>query len=196
MRSHQEILHIPRELLVSLMGEAGRTESPEEFLGDASVQREIKTGASFVKRARAAFWSRFWLLFSAIIAGGSLAINRTLEDVITVLIFSGMTVVEFRVHQWFLAGDSRAPTWGSWNQCLFALTFLVWGTYHFFTFAVPAETAEAIAMAGMANYEMYVVGIYKAFYAAVGIAGATGQFILALYYLKTVSPHPTIPKLN
>ena len=77
----------------------------------------------FARRARAAYGSRFWLLISAVVSWISFVMGPDVEGFIAGVLLTGMTVVEFRVRAFFLAGDDRAPIWGWWNQCLFAVLF-------------------------------------------------------------------------
>ncbi|MEO6846757.1 MAG: hypothetical protein ABI443_04920 [Chthoniobacterales bacterium] len=181
-QSPSHLLQIPRDALVSLLAEAGRQETPEEFLNQQHLQTIIRKGDSFQKRARAAYWSRFWLGLSAAISLISLFISHDWEDFLSVIILGGMTVVEVKVYRWFLEGDNRAAIWGWYNQCLFSLLFLVYGTYHFFTVTVPPEISQSL---GESTGLVYV-SIAKITYFSIGIAGAIGQFILALYYRRSI----------
>ncbi|MEO6054019.1 MAG: hypothetical protein ABIP97_08415 [Chthoniobacterales bacterium] len=182
------LVQIPRDALVDLLAEAGREETPEEFLNQQHLRAVIEKGDNFQKRARAAYWSRFWLALSAAVSLVSLFATQSREDLICVIVLGAMTVVEVKVYQWFLEGDNRAPVWGWYNQCLFSFLFLIYGSYHFLAVSEPSEIIKDL---GPAVGSLYV-NMSRLFYAAIGIGGAIGQFILALYYRSSI-PHGKKP---
>ncbi len=89
-----------------------------------------------------------------------------------------MTVVEFKVYQLFLAADVRGSIYGWWNQCLFALLFLIYGGYHGTFVTIPQE------LQGMVDEDSIsmVRDLTRFFYYTIAIVGAIGQFWLACYY--------------
>jgi hypothetical protein len=172
------LVEIPEDVLAGLLKDSGQT--VEEFL--RAHRGRIQTGRVFQKRANAAKWSRLWLALSTFFCLISLIFGRDLEDAISVLLLGAMTCVEFKVHDWFLKGDSRGAVYGYWNQTLFACLFLIYGAYHYFTVSAP-ETATEVLGAG---YTPMVLQLSKLIYAIVGIVGATGQYVLALYYKRSL----------
>jgi hypothetical protein len=173
-----KLVQIPEAILESLLREAGRTESVEDYLRSAEVQAQVETGRRLLKRARAAYWSRFWLLLSTFITCVSFLAGPNFEDFISALLLTGMTVVEFRVYAFFLAADVRGSIYGWWNQCLFSVLFLIYGCYHG-TFVSVSPDVQGMLDGGMLPT---LVGIERIFYYIVGIVGALGQFWLACYY--------------
>ncbi len=172
------LVEVPEDALRGLLKNTGLT--VEEFLLTHRVK--IQTGREFQKRANAAKWSRLWLAASALFCLYSLVTDHDIEDGISLVLLSAMTWMEFRVHEWFLRGDSRGATYGYWNQTLFSVLFLIWGAYHFFTATVPPEASDMLD----ASSATLALQISKLFYVIVGLVGATGQYILALYYKRSV----------
>ena len=173
------LLPIPRESLAKLLAESGSTQTPEEFLKQREIQSAVALNANFAKRAKAAYWSRLWLLLSATISIISWIFSPNWEDFIAGLLLSGMTVVEFKVHQWFLENDPRAPLWGWRNQCLFSALFVLYGAYHLL---IPSPSLAVLDEMGVENMAASVTEIEKIFYFSVGLGGALGQLLLARYY--------------
>ena len=172
------LVEIPEDALQELLNGSGQT-----VQGFLQAQRaKIRTGRGFEKRANAAKWSRLWLAVSTLFCLISLISGRDIEDAIGVLLLGAMTCVEFKVHDWFSKGDSRGAVYGYWNQTVFAGLFLIYGAYHFFA------ASELQTMTDMfdASFTPIVLKLSKLFYGAVGIAGATGQYLLALYYKRIV----------
>ncbi len=174
------LIQIPREQLEKLLKEAGNSQSVEQFLNQTGIQEAVATHEIYNKRARAARWSRIWLLISAFISASSFLSGPNPEDAIATLLLGGMTVLEFRVHTWFLQTDPRAPLWGYRNQCLFALLFLAYGAYHVL---VPTPSTELAEFAGE-NLTGAIEHLETIIYTAIGVGGAMGQYILALYYRR------------
>jgi hypothetical protein len=173
-----KLVQIPEAILESLLREAGHTESVDAYLRSTEVQAQVETGRRLLKRARAAYWSRFWLLFSAFITCVSFLTGPNFEDFISGLLLTGMTVVEFKVYAFFLAADVRGSIYGWWNQCLFSVLFLIYGGYHGTFVSVSPEVQ------GMLDPSMLptLVSTERLSYYTIGIVGALGQFWLACYY--------------
>jgi hypothetical protein len=172
------LVEIPEDALQRLLEGSGQT--VEEFL--RANRARIQTGREFQKRANAAKWSRLWLAASTFFCLMSLISGRDLEDAISLILLGAMTCVEFKVRDWFLKGDSRGAVYGYWNQTLFALLFLIWGAYHYFTATTPEAAADILD----ASYTSAALQLSKLFYVVVGIAGAIGQYVLALYYKRSL----------
>ena len=173
-----KLVHIPETALAQLLREAGRTESVETFLATAEVQAAVRFGDRLTRRANAAYWSRFWLLFSAALSWAGLLGGPDVGGFIAAVLLTGMTVVEYRVHRLFLAADPRGAVYGWWNQCLFAFLFLVYGAYYGTFVTIPP------VLNGMVDETMTatVLQAERMSYYAVGFIGACGQFWLACYY--------------
>jgi len=180
-----KIIPVPREQLEQLLREAGSQQTIEQFLNRTEIQAAIQTNKLYQKRAAAARWSRIWLLASTLFSLGSFVSSPNPEDGIASLLLGGMTVLEFKVHSWFLQIDPRGPLWGFRNQCLFAFLFLAWGFYHYL---VPPSAKELGGMGlgelGMGDLTAMVQNLERIFYAVVGTIGALGQTILAFYYRR------------
>ncbi len=131
-----------------------------------------------LKRARAAYWNRFWLLLSTLVTVASFLMGPNVEDFISGVLLAGMTVAEYKVRGFFLAGDPRGPTWGWWNQCLFSLLFIIYGTYHGVFVHVSPEISDWLDPSLMPT----VVSLEQSAYFTIGAVGAIGQFCLACYY--------------
>lgn len=172
------LVEIPEEALQELLNGSGQT--VEGFLEAQRVK--IQTGRGFQKRANAAKWSRLWLAASTLFCLVSLMSGRDIEDAISVVLLGAMTCVEFKVHDWFSKGDSRGAVYGYWNQTLFAGLFLIYGAYHFFAASAPQTMTDMLD----ASYAPIVLKLSKLFYATVGIVGATAQYLLALYYKRSL----------
>jgi hypothetical protein len=172
------LVEIPEDVLANLL--KGTGQSVEEFL--QANRSRIQTGRDFQKRARAAKWSRMWLAASTLFCIVSFITGRDVEDAISALLLGSMTCVEFKVHDWFLEGDLRGAIYGYWNQTLFAVLFLVYGAYHYFGPAAPQAATDLLD----ASYTPVILQLSKIFYATVGIAGAIGQYVLALYYKRSL----------
>jgi len=173
-----KLVHIPESTLEALLREAGHTESVEEYLRSAEVQAATQAGHRLLKRARAAYWSRFWLCFSSLVTWASFVSGPDIEGFISGVLLVGMTVVEFKVYTLFLAADVRGALYGWWNQCLFALLFLLYGGYHGTFVSTPPEVS------GMLDPDMLPMleSSERLFYYTIAIVGAAGQFWLACYY--------------
>lgn len=186
-----KLVQIPESSLEALLREAGRTESVEDYLRSAEIQASVQAGHRLLKRARAAYWSRFWLLFSALVTWVSFLLGPDLEGFISGVLLTGMTVVEFKVHSLFLAADMRGAIYGWWNQCLFSLLFLIYGGYHGFFVSISPDIRSTVAgLAGQSGGDQDFVSTLlpmiliweRIFYFTVAIVGALGQFCLACYY--------------
>ncbi|HUB67251.1 MAG TPA: hypothetical protein VL981_07195 [Candidatus Methylacidiphilales bacterium] len=174
-----KLVQIPESNLEALLREAGRTESVESYLRSAEVQATLAQGNRLLKRAGAAYWSRYWLLFSAVLTWGCFLFSPDLEGFISGVLLTGMTVVEYKVHALFLAADVRGSIYGWWNQCLFAVLFLIYGGYHGMFPAVPPDLSE---LADQSMVVIPIVSLVRIFYYTVAIVGSIGQFSLACYY--------------
>jgi len=175
------LVEIPEDALQDLLNGSGQT--VEEFL--RAQRAKILTGRGFQKRAKAAKWSRLWLAASTLFCLVSLISGRDIEDAISVLFLGAMTCVEFKVHDWFSKGDSRGAVYGYWNQTLFAGLFLIYGAYHFLAASAPQTMTDMLD----ASYTPIVLQLSKLFYGTVGIVGATAQYVLALYYKRSLRKH-------
>jgi hypothetical protein len=173
-----KLVHIPEESLEALLREAGHTESVREYLNSAEVGVAVQAGQRLLKRARAAYWSRFWLFFSAFVTWASFLFGPDLEGFISGVLLTLMTVVEFRVHAFFLAADPRGAVYGWWNQCLFSVLFLIYGGYHG-TFVSVSPDVQGMIDPGMMPM---LVSLERVSYYTIAIVGALGQFWLACYY--------------
>jgi hypothetical protein len=172
------LVSIPEETLAALLREAGRPESVETFLASAEMRTAIALGEKLRRRARAAYWSRFWLFFSAAVSWLGFVGVWDVEDLIAAVLLTGMTVVEFKVYRFFLAADPRGAIYGWWNQCLFAFLFAIYGAYHAAHPAVPSFAGTYVDPDMMP----ILIQIDRLSYAIIGLVGAGGQFALACYY--------------
>jgi hypothetical protein len=172
------LVHIPAPALEALLREAGHTESLEAYLRSAEVQAGIQAGQRLLQRARAAYWSRFWLLLSALVTWASFVFGPDVEGFISGVLLTGMTVVEFRVYEFFLAADPRGAIYGWRNQCLFSFLFLVYGVYHGTFISISPDVR------GLVDPDMLpmIVNLERVFYYTVAVVGSAGQFWLACYY--------------
>jgi hypothetical protein len=173
-----KLVQIPEATLATLLREAGRTESVDEYLGIGDVSAQVQAGHRLLKRARVAYWSRFWLLFSAAVTCLSFLTGPNFEDFISGVLLIGMTIVEFKVYQFFLAADVRGSIYGWWNQCLFSVLFLIYGGYHG-TFVFVSPEIQGIGYSSIIHLMM---NLERTIYYVIGIVGALGQFWLACYY--------------
>jgi hypothetical protein len=173
-----KLVQIPEATLETLLREAGRTESVDAYLRTSEVQAQVQTSSRLLKRARAAYWSRFWLFFSAFVTCASFLSGPNFEDFISGALLIGMTVVEFRVYALFLAADVRGAIYGWWNQCLFSALFLIYGGYHG-TFVSPSPYIQS-----MLDPDLFptIESFERLSYYSIGLIGALGQFWLACYY--------------
>jgi len=173
-----KLVHIPESTLEALLREAGHTESVEDFLCSAEVQATVQAGHRLLKRARAAYWSRFWLSFSALVTWIFFVFGPDLQGFICGVLLTGMTIVEFKVYALFLAADVRGSIYGWWNQCLFSLLFLIYGGYNGTFVSISPDVR------GMVDPDMLpmIVGWERFFYYTIALVGAAGQFYLACYY--------------
>ena len=178
-----KLIPIPREQLEQLLKDAASTQTVEQFISQSALQAAIQTDGLYKKRAKAAQWSRLWLFASALFSVGSFIFSPNPEDALAGILLTGMTVMEFKVHSWFLHADPRGPLWGYRNQCLFAILFLLYGTYHC---VVPAPSRELAELAELGDGDLVAVvqKLELVFYATVGLVGALGQYLLALYYRR------------
>jgi len=173
-----KLVQIPESTLETLLRQAGRTESVEDFLRSAEIQSAVQASHRLLKRARAAYWSRFWLFFSAFVSWISFLFGADLEGFISGVLLTGMTIVEFKVYSLFLTADVRGSIYGWWNQCLFALLFLVYGGYHGTFVSISPDVrglVDPTMLPMMVRWERF-------FYYTIAIVGAAGQFYLACYY--------------
>ena len=173
-----KLIHIPESTLEGLLREAGRTESVEAYLRSATIQGDVQEGQRLLRRARAAYWSRFWLFLSAFVTWILFLFGPDVEGFIGGVFLTGMTLVEFKVYAFFLAADARGSIYGWWNQCLFSLLFLIYGGYHG-TFVSVSPDIQA--MIDPATLPM-LIRSERIIYYAIAFAGALGQFCLACYY--------------
>jgi hypothetical protein len=185
--SKNMLIQIPREQLEKLLKDAGSNQTIEQFLNQAEIQTAVQTHELYGKRAKAARWSRIWLLASALFSAISFLVSPNPEDAISTILLGGMTVLEFKIHTWFLQADPRGPLWGYRNQSLFALLFIAYGAYHVL---VPTPNQELEEL-GAGNLSGSIRSLEQTFYATIGTVGAIGQYALALYYrraTKTLRP--------
>jgi hypothetical protein len=145
-------------------------------------------GHAFARRARAAYWSRFWLFLSAAVSWVSFVMGPDVEGLIAGVLLTGMTVIEFRVRAFFLAGDERGPVYGWWNQCLFAALFAIYGWYHGTYVTITPSLQHAIdaviPLYGLEEGDVApMLSSYVSLcYYSIGVVGAVCQFWLACYY--------------
>ena len=173
-----KLVRIPEAVLAALLREAGRPESVDAFLAAVEAHAGPVPTQKLLRRARAAYWSRFWLLLSAAFSWIGLAAGWDLEDLIAGVLLTGMTVVEFKVYRLFLAGDPQGAVYGWWNQCVFALLFALYGSYHAVHPVVPGYVQSLIDP----NMMDMLLPLEQFSYAIIGLVGAAGQFALACYY--------------
>ena len=173
-----KLVQIPESTLETLLREAGRPESVEDYLHSVEVRSAVQAGERLLKRARAAYWSRFWLFFSALVSWMSFVTGPDLEGFISGVLLTGMTVVEFKVYSLFLAADVRGSIYGWWNQCLFALLFLLYGGYHGTFVSTPID------LGGLVDPDMLpmIESSERLIYYTIAVVGGAGQFCLACYY--------------
>jgi hypothetical protein len=142
----------------------------------------------FARRARAAYGSRFWLFLSAVVSWIIFVMGPDVEGFIAGVLLTGMTVVEFRVHAFFLAGDERGPVYGWWNQCLFAALFAIYGWYHGTYVTITPLLQHAVdavlPLYGLEESDVLplVTTYVSLFYYLIGVVGMVCQFGLACYY--------------
>jgi len=173
-----KLVQVPESALAALLREAGRAESVDAYLASAEVQAGVVLGEKLVRRAHAAYWSRYWLLFSAALSWFGLLSGWDAEDLIAAVLLTAMTGVEFKVYRLFQAADVRGAIYGWWNQCLFSALFLVYGFYHVIFATVPPTLATLVD----ADSLPMVVELERVVYGLIGVIGAIGQFWLAAYY--------------
>ncbi len=173
-----KLVQVPETALAALLREAGHVESVDAYLASAEVQAGVVLGEKLVRRANAAYWSRYWLLFSAALSWFGFLGGWDAEDLIAAVLLTGMTGVEFKVYDFFRAADVRGAIYGWWNQCLFSALFLIYGAYHAIFTTVPPTLA---AMVDADSLPM-VVDLERMIYGVIGVTGAIGQFWLASYY--------------
>jgi hypothetical protein len=142
----------------------------------------------FARRARSAYWSRVWLLLSAIVSWISFVMGPDIEGFIAGVLLTGMTVVEYRVRAFFLAGDDRGPIWGWWNQCLFAVLFVIYGGYHGTCVTITPSTQKMVdfivGLYGLeeADVQPLIIAYVSFCYYTIAVVGGAAQFWLACYY--------------
>lgn len=178
--SSKSLIQIPKEQLEKLLRESGSQQTTEQFLNQTAIQDAVRTHALYQKRAKAARWSRIWLLASTLFSAASFFSSPNPEDAISTLLLGGMTLLEFKIHTWFLQSDPRAPLWGYRNQSLFAILFLAYGTYHVL---VPTSARELEGL-GVENLGGMVQHLEQITYATIGLVGGVGQYLLACYYRR------------
>jgi hypothetical protein len=181
-----KLIQIPEATLAALLREAGRPESVEAYLASGEVKAAVATGAKLLRRANAAYWSRFWLCFSAVVTWLGFVAGPDVEGFIGGVLLTGMTVVEFRVYDFFRAADVRGAIYGWWNQCLFAVLFLIYGLYHGTFVTISPEVSDLVANfngdGSGGNLLPSVMQMTRVAYYTIGLVGAIGQFWLACYY--------------
>jgi hypothetical protein len=144
----------------------------------------------FARRARAAYWSRFWLVLSAIVSWISFVMGPDIEGLIAGVLLTGMTVVEFRVRMFFLSGDERGAVYGWWNQCLFAALFLIYGGYHGTYVTISPSIHQmldsVVNLYGLDESDVLpmLTNDVSLCYYTIGLVGAICQFWLACYYRR------------
>lgn len=173
-----KLVHVPEAALEALLREAGHMESVEAYLASAEVQAAVQTGNRLIKRAKAAYWSRFWLLFSALVTWAGVLTGPDLEGLVSGLLLTGMTILEFKVYALFQAADVRGAIYGWWNQCLFAVLFLIYGGYHGTFPTIPPEVQGMVDAESLST----VLAVVRMSYYTIAVVGAAGQFWLACYY--------------
>jgi hypothetical protein len=189
-----QLIAVPRETLAELLAQAGHTgETPESFLARSDVAACVEKGALLRKAAKVASWSRMWLLVSAIASLPFLFGSLGLEGIITLVVLTVMTVVEFRVHRKLAAGDSSGLRQGWHNQCAFAACFLIYGFWHALGPMTPPASFHELTMLGGSSEQVLerilpmVIFWTRIVYATIGFAGGVGQFMLARYYRSVLT---------
>ncbi len=167
-------------------------ETLEGFLGRTTGK--IEAGKSYQKRAGSAYWSIVWLGASTVISLIGFLSSYSIEDLLSTILLGAMTVVETKVRKWFLEGDARGAIYGYWNQTLFALLFLIYGTYHVLHTEVPKELNEYLG----SQYDALYSQMSRMGYAVIGLVGGMGQYLLALHYRRAgkLLREPLIPFLR
>jgi hypothetical protein len=186
MKKPVKLVEIPEEALEALLKE--KNKDSEEFLQEQ--KESLEAGQHFKKRAKAAYWSKLWLITSAAFSGIGFAFDKDFEDGLSVVLLLGMTWVEGKVYHWFLEGDERAAHYGFWNQTLFCVLFLVYGGYHYLTVTIPPEVTQAVGD----GLDHIFLTASKATYATIGIVGGGCQFLLALHYKRALLPPKQKPR--
>jgi hypothetical protein len=143
-----------------------------------SVKTSTNIEQEFESREKAAKWNSLWLFGSFAVSLLSLVLNLDLEDALCVVVFGAMVYVETMYVMWgFRCKDRRAAMWGYWNQIAFALYFFIYGLYHMSHPSGPEYVT-------IQDQEIYIREFVRQFYAAIGIGGGVGQYLLALYYKR------------
>ncbi len=84
-----KLVHIPEAALEALLREAGHPESVDEYLATTEVQAAVQAGNRLIRRARAAYWSRFWLFFSALVTWLGFLTGPDVEGFVSGLLLTG-----------------------------------------------------------------------------------------------------------
>ena len=145
---------------------------------------------SLDRRARAAFWSRLWLVLSALVAWASFAFGPDLEGFIESILLTGLSVVEFKVYDLFRSEDLRAARIGWWNQCVFAALFVIYGVYHGTVVTISPmlqQLVDAALAAQGTDESMLQPSLHddvQLCYYSIAVVGGAGQFWLACFYRR------------
>jgi hypothetical protein len=185
-----KLVQIPEAALEALLREAGHPESVAAYLASSNVQTLAAAGQRLVKRANAAYWSRFWLFLSAAVSWLGFVSGPDIEGFIACVLLTGMTVVEYKVYHFFLAADVRGAIWGWWNQCLFAALFLIYGGYHGTFVTVPPLATSTLADLGVeglqGDLQSQLTELTRLTYYTIALVGGVAQFSLAWYYRRAL----------
>ena len=147
----------------------------------------MEINPKYLGRIKAAWWSKTILAVAAVISVVILPFGFDLESALVVAGVLTVTFFEFRVHHYFLTGDSRAPDLGFRNQSCFAAGILVYGLYHgIYPSPIPEEYKSLLDEQTLEMIQTTV----KNGYLVIGIVGGLSQFWLAWYYRRAKAPLP------
>jgi hypothetical protein len=150
----------------------------------------METNPKYRGRASTAWWSKTILAIAAVISVLLVLVDFDWVDALIVVGVLAVTFFEFRVHHYFLTGDSRAPDLGFRNQSCFAAGILIYGLYH----ALFQPPLEAMVPRELLDYMDaptldFMKSTIRYGYLTVGIVGGVSQFGLAWYY-RGAKPQP------
>jgi hypothetical protein len=174
------LISIPREALAELLRAAGSPLTPEQYL--ASLP-ELSTYKKYPGRAKAATWSKYFLLVVAVLAVVCLPVlGFGFENLILAAWLSTVTFFEFRVHRYFRDNDPRAPSLGFRNQSCFAAGILIYCLYHALsTFQLPVQDMNLIEENNLIDLDT-LRSLARVFYLFIAVVAGGSQFGLAWYY--------------
>jgi len=174
-------LSIPRQALAELLQACGSPLTPEQFLESLP---DIIAYRKFPSRARAAAWSKYFILVVAVLGLVLLPfLGDYVENAIIVAGLATVTFFEFRVHRYFSENNPKAPSLGFRNQACFAAGILIYCLYHVFVaMQVPVQTRNMIEENNLPIDLDSIRSMERIFYLGVAMIAGGVQFALAWYY--------------